>query len=105
MTALSKVLTWKYGSEKGYNWSIPDTETYESIEWRCELPKPSEDQLQMDVIDYENYQSSISYISKRKNDYPDICTQFDMQYNDLMNGTTTWKDAITNVKQKYPKPE
>jgi len=27
-----------------------------------------------------------------------------MQYWDLVNGTTTWKDHIAAVKAKYPKP-
>ncbi len=31
--------------------------------------------------------------------------QFEMMYNDQINGTTTWKDAIEAIKAKYPKPE
>ena len=30
--------------------------------------------------------------------------QMDMQYKDLINGTTTWKDHVAAVKAKYPKP-
>ena len=30
--------------------------------------------------------------------------QLDMQYWDLVNGTTTWKDHVAAVKAKYPKP-
>jgi hypothetical protein len=29
----------------------------------------------------------------------------DMIYHDAMDGTTTWKDAITAVKVKHPKPD
>jgi hypothetical protein len=29
--------------------------------------------------------------------------QFELQYDDEINGTTTWKDAIEEIKKKYPK--
>ena len=37
--------------------------------------------------------------------YPSIGEQLDMQYWDAINGTTTWKDAIAQVKADNPKPE
>jgi len=37
--------------------------------------------------------------------YPSIGDQLDMQYWDAVNGTTTWKDAIAQVKADNPKPE
>lgn len=45
-----------------------------------------------------------SYKSKRKAEYPSQEEQFDMQYWDQVNGTTTWKDAIAKVKSDNPKP-
>jgi len=45
---------------------------------------------------------SQEYARNRKAEY-DALNQFDMQYEDEMNGTTTWKDAITAIKTKYPK--
>ncbi len=42
---------------------------------------------------------------QRDRQYPSIGDQLDMQYNDAVNGTTTWKDAIDAIKAKYPKPE
>ena len=44
------------------------------------------------------------YKNKRKTNYPSIKEQLDMQYWDSVNGTTTWKDAITKVKTDNPKP-
>ena len=35
--------------------------------------------------------------------YPSIGEQLDMQYKDLLNGTTTWKDAVAKVKTDNPK--
>ena len=36
--------------------------------------------------------------------YLPLDEQLDMQYWDAVNGTTTWKDHISAVKVKYPKP-
>ena len=35
--------------------------------------------------------------------YPSIQEQLDMQYWDNVNGTTTWKDAVSKVKADNPK--
>ena len=43
------------------------------------------------------------YTDLRREAYPSLGDQADMQYKDLMNGTTTWQDAITAVKARYPK--
>jgi len=37
--------------------------------------------------------------------YPSTGDQFDMQYHDAEDGTTTWADAIAAVKEAHPKPE
>ena len=45
-----------------------------------------------------------SYKSKRRDAFPSLEEQLDMQYWDAVNGTTTWKDAIAKVKSDNPKP-
>ena len=45
-----------------------------------------------------------SYKSKRRDAFPSLAEQLDMQYWDAVNGTTTWKDAIAKVKSDNPKP-
>ena len=47
--------------------------------------------------------NKVFVIKKRLNQYPSIGDQLDMQYKDLINGTTTWKDAISKVKRDNPK--
>jgi len=42
------------------------------------------------------------YARNRKIEY-DALNQFEMQFDDEENGTTTWKDAIEAIKTKYPK--
>ena len=43
------------------------------------------------------------YQRTRSENYPSIGDQLDMQYKDLLNGTTTWKDAVAKVKADNPK--
>jgi len=33
-----------------------------------------------------------------------MLNQFELMFNDLVNGTSTWKDAIEDIKEKFPKP-
>jgi hypothetical protein len=50
--------------------------------------------------EYDNKQ----YQRDRASAYPSIQDQLDMQYWDSVNGTTTWKDKIAEVKADNPKP-
>ena len=44
------------------------------------------------------------YKKKRREAFPSLQEQLDMQYWDKKNGTTTWVDAIAKVKSDNPKP-
>ena len=44
------------------------------------------------------------YKRARQEAYPSIPDQLDMMYWDKVNDTTTWKDAIAEVKADNPKP-
>ena len=48
--------------------------------------------------------AELQVIENRKIAYGSIADQLDMQYWDGVNGTTTWKDHITQVKSDNPKP-
>jgi len=48
--------------------------------------------------------TSPKYAQYRRDAYPSIGDQLDMQYHDLVDSTTTWADAIAAVKSKYLKP-
>ena len=48
--------------------------------------------------------TSANYAQYRRDAYPSIGDQLDMQYHDLVDSTTTWEDAIAAVKAKYRKP-
>ena len=44
-----------------------------------------------------------SYVKLRAREYPSIADQLDMIYHDQCDGTNTWRDTITEIKNKYPK--
>jgi len=60
-------------------------------------------QEQYDTLINTQNESAKTYSDKRRLEYPSIGNQMDMQYKDLLNGTTTWKDAIAKVKSDNPK--
>ena len=43
-----------------------------------------------------------AYARSRKAAY-DLLNQDEMRYDDLVNSTTTWQDAIAAIKTEYPK--
>ena len=43
------------------------------------------------------------YSRLRKVEY-NLLNQDEMRYDDLVNGTTTWQDAIAAIKLAHPKP-
>jgi len=49
-------------------------------------------------------EQQFGYIQARQEAYGSIADQLDMMYWDLVNGTTTWKDHIAQVKSDNPKP-
>ena len=44
-----------------------------------------------------------NYSEKRRKEY-DQLNQFEMQFDDKVNSTTTWVNKINEIKAKYPKP-
>jgi hypothetical protein len=48
--------------------------------------------------------AAVAYKDVRRAAYPDLGEQMDMQYHDLVDGTTKWKDAVAKVKSDNPKP-
>lgn len=56
-------------------------------------------------VEGADYVGVTTYTESRAAEYPSWQEQQDMQYWDAMNGTTTWKDKITEIKNKYPKTQ
>jgi len=81
-----------------------DNEDYSTIVWYDEsVTKPTESEVQEEIVRLQADYDAKQY--QRDRQYPSIGEQLDMQYWDAVNGTTTWKDAIAQVKADNPKPE
>ena len=73
-------------------------------EWNIEgLAEPTTEQLNSYETAANAAETLSGVLNKRASEYPTWQDQMDMQYKDLLNGTTTWKDAVAKVKSDNPK--
>ena len=78
-----------------------DTEAYDVNNNLVEL---DEEKVQTETLRLQAAYDAQEYARSRKVEY-DALNQLEMMYDDEVNSTTTWKDAIDAIKAKYPKPE
>lgn len=71
-------------------------------DWTSDKPQPSAEEIQIAEDAYHAEYASLEYARKRKAEY-DQLNQFEMQFDDQRDGTTTWVDKINEIKQRYPK--
>ena len=71
---------------------------------RLEFTDDDYAQAKIDLGNQKWNDQQFGYIEARQIAYGDIGSQLDMQYWDLVNDTTTWKDHIAKVKSDNPKP-
>jgi len=77
---------------------------YSGLDWQNkDIPKPTEAEVNAKIVEMQAESDAQEYARNRKEEY-DALNQFEMQYDDKLNGTTTWDDAIEAIKAKYPKP-
>ena len=89
----------------GSKWSITGN-VYSNLNWlepEDGQTKPTEEEVVQKVAELEYQEEVNEYQRQRAAEYPSMADQQDMQFHDAVNGTTTWKDAIQAVKDKYPK--
>ena len=72
------------------------------IEWLEGTTPISKADIEAKMVEVQAEYDAKQY--QRDRVYPSIGEQLDMQYKDLLNGTTTWKDAVAKVKSDNPKP-
>jgi len=72
---------------------------------RLEFSSADYDQAITDLANSNWNDQQFGYIQARQEAYGSVQDQLDMQYWDNVNGTTTWKDHIAQVKSDNPKPE
>ena len=72
------------------------------ITYHDDQTPPSEEVIATELKRLEDEYDAQEYARNRKIEY-NALNQFEMQFDDEVNGTTTWKDAIEAIKTKYPK--
>ena len=82
-----------------YGWiNLEDGEVYSNLKLNDETAvMPTEEEVNAKIAE-------LQVIQDRQIAYGSIQDQLDMQYWDSVNGTTTWKDHIAQVKSDNPKP-
>ena len=64
--------------------------------------KPTDEEIDAEVIRLQAEYDSQEYARNRKKEY-DQLNQFEMQFDDDRDGTTTWVDTINEIKGRHPK--
>jgi len=73
------------------------------INWLNGTAEISKADIQTKITELETVYDNNAYQRDRASQYPELKEQLDLQYKDLLNGTTTWKDAVAKVKSDNPK--
>ena len=71
-------------------------------DWTGTDTQPTEAELTVAWNDYQAEQDSTQYARDRATEYSAL-NQFEMQFDDQQNNTTTWVDAINDIKARFPK--
>ncbi len=93
--SISQVIGWKFNNQAGMS-TKGDVIT--------EFPKGIPTQADQDLwtTEYEAHLASTEYARARATEYSAL-NQFEMQFDDQQNNTTTWVDAINDIKARFPK--
>ena len=74
------------------------------LEWNdSEQTEPTQAEIDAEIIVLQAAYDALEYSRLRKAKY-DLLNQDEMRYDDLVNNTTTWRDAIDAIKAAHPKP-
>ena len=71
-------------------------------EWLSDQPQPSEADIETADTEWQTEYDSQAYARSRKQEY-DKLNQWEMQFDDNRDGTTTWVDSINEIKERFPK--
>ncbi len=74
---------------------------YADLNWISSDTKPTESEIDAEVVRLQADYDSKEYQRKRAAEYPSVVDQLDDIYH---NGIDAWKATIKATKDKYPKP-
>ena len=73
------------------------------IEWMdTTQTQPSDSEITAEISRLQGIHDSQEYARARATEYSAL-NQFEMQFDDQQNNTTTWVDAINDIKARFPK--
>tara|TARA_R100000353_G_scaffold7285_1_gene9153 strand:- start:1543 stop:1839 length:297 start_codon:yes stop_codon:yes gene_type:complete len=74
---------------------------YADLNWISSDTKPTESEIDAEVVRLQADYDSKEYQRKRAAEYPLVVEQLDLIYH---SGIDAWKAKIKETKDKYPKP-
>ena len=75
----------------------------DELEWLdTEQTQPTDSAIAAKIVELQTQYDAQEYARSRKVEY-DKLNQDEMRYDDLVNSTTTWQDAIAAIKVAIPK--
>tara|TARA_R110000803_G_C11870187_1_gene308307 strand:- start:9 stop:293 length:285 start_codon:yes stop_codon:yes gene_type:complete len=93
--SIAQVIGWKFNNQEGMS-------TRDGVITKFPGGVPSQADQDLWTAEYNAHVEATAYSSKREEAYA-LLNQFEMQFNDSINSTTTWVDAINEIKQRFPK--
>jgi hypothetical protein len=75
---------------------------WDMSEVKTNITQPTDAEIATELTRLQAAYDAQAYARSRKAAY-DLLNQFEMQFDDAANGTTTWIDAINAIKQEFPK--
>ena len=92
------------GAWFGFNNLVTEEDkTYANLVIHSDDVKPTEQECTDGVAALQTAYDALEYSRLRKAKY-DLLNQFEMRFDDQVNSTTTWVDAINAIKTAHPKP-
>ena len=85
-----------------FGWTDNKNKVYANLVIHSEDAKPTEQECTDGVASLQAEYDSQEYARNRKAEYNQL-NQFEMQFDDDRDGTTTWIDKINEIKGRHPK--
>jgi hypothetical protein len=85
-----------------FGWTDNKNKVYANLVIHSEDAKPTEQECTDGVASLQAEYDSQEYARNRKAEYNQL-NQFEMQFDDDRDGTTTWVDTINEIKGRHPK--
>jgi len=84
-------------------WNIKGDDIYANITWLdTEQTQPTQAEVDAEITRLQTEYDSQAYARSRKQEY-DKLNQWEMQFDDNRDGTSTWVDSINEIKVRFPK--